>query len=280
MSLLPLAPLLAVLAAYAGGVARLRARGTRWPRRRLVLHVLGVLCLGAALLPLVASHDEAFPVHAAQHVVLTAVAPLLLVRAAPVLLALRALQADGGARRVRALLLRVLHGRAVAVLVRTEVVVALQVVPAYALYLAPLYGAAERHPALHALVHAHAVAGGLLLATWAAGLDPLPGRPRVRTRLVALAVVAAAHDVLCTLLYAHGLPRGADTASGLRQGAQVLYYGAGAAELALAVVLLGDWWRRGTRELARDRRRAAVPDAPHPRRAGPDGGAVVVPSAT
>ena len=250
---LPLVPLLVAGLAYAAGVARLQARGDTWPVVRTAALTLGLLCLGAALLPPLALRDDHFPVHAGQHLLLSALGPLLLVRAAPVTLALRTLPAAG-----RRGLLQLLHSRPAAVLLSAPLVLVLQVAAPFALYLTPLYGLAETHAWLHAAVHAHVLLTGCLFALLVAGVDPLPSRPGVRARLVLLVLAAGAHDVLSKTLYARGLPAAGPLAD-VQAGAQLMYYGAGAVELLLAVLLLADWWARGTRELARDRRRSAAP---------------------
>ena len=51
----------------------------------------GALCTAAAVLPPIASHDELFPVHVGQHLLLGMAAPAFLALSAPVTLALRTL---------------------------------------------------------------------------------------------------------------------------------------------------------------------------------------------
>ena len=70
-----------------------------------------------------------------------------------------------------------------------------------------------------------------------------------------LLVVAAGHDVLAKLMYARLLPAGAASPDELRLGAQVMYYGGSAVEIALAVALMACWYARGGRELRRTRAR-------------------------
>jgi len=57
----------------------------------------GSLCVGIALLPPLASHDDRFEVHVIQHLLLAMVAPAFLVLSAPATLALRTLPAAPGA---------------------------------------------------------------------------------------------------------------------------------------------------------------------------------------
>ena len=81
----------AAVAAYATAVSRLRRRGDRWPLRRVACLLAGSACAAAAVLPPVASHDDMFPVHIAQHLLLGMAGPALLALSAPVTLALRTL---------------------------------------------------------------------------------------------------------------------------------------------------------------------------------------------
>lgn len=87
------------------------------------------------------SHDEQFTVHVAQHLLLTAAAPLLLALSAPTTLALRTLRLQQ-----RQTLLAVVHSRTAAVLLHPVVVLVLSTGALYASYLTPLFAAAEQHP--------------------------------------------------------------------------------------------------------------------------------------
>src|SRR2546430_6768000 len=93
------------------GLYRLRRRGLHWPVTRAAAMLAGSLCVAAAVLPPIASHDELFPVHVAQHLLLGMAAPAFLALSAPVTLALRTLR-----RCPRRILLRLLRSFPVAVL--------------------------------------------------------------------------------------------------------------------------------------------------------------------
>ena len=133
LELIPLALTLVALAGYGTGLHRLRRRGLRWPVTRVAAMLAGALCTAAAVLPL-ASHDELFPVHVGQHLLLGMAAPAFLALSAPVTLALRTLP-----RRPRRMLLRLLHGFPVAVLAAPATAVVLDLGGLYALYLTGLY---------------------------------------------------------------------------------------------------------------------------------------------
>ena len=134
------------------------------------------------------------------------------------------------------------------------VVLLVTVVPLVALYRTPLYAAMLDQPLLHLAVHGHMLAAGCVLAWYLVGVDPLP-HDRVRTRLAVLVLTGAAHGVLAKAVFASGLPGLAGPTAEVRAGAELLFAGGDAAELMLAAVLLGQWYARGGRALARERRR-------------------------
>jgi putative membrane protein len=167
--------------------------------------------------------------------------------------------------RPRHRLLGLLHSRPVAALTAPAVVLLLHVGSLYAFYLpvlgGPLAAAHGHHVHVHALLHVHMVATGCLLSWYLVGLDPLRRSGGVGTRMVVLLAAAAAHDILAKLLYASP-PAWAGPAEEVRRGAELMFYGGEAVEVLLAVVLLGDWYARRTRALARDRNRSAARPLP------------------
>jgi putative membrane protein len=130
----------------------------------------------------------------------------------------------------------------------------IQVGGLFALYLTPLYAATLQSGPLHAAVSLHFFLAGCLFTWSVAGPDPAPRRPGVGVRVAVLVVAAAAHAFLAKLLYAHAaaLPPGtAFPVARVEQAAGWMYYGGDLAELALAVLLFGDWYHRRVRTGAR-----------------------------
>ena len=125
---------------------------------------------GLSLLSLtpVVGHDELFPVHVGQHLLLGMAAPAFLALSAPVTLGLRALP-----RRPRRILLRLLHSFPVAALAAPATAVVLDLGRLYALYLTGLYQAAEHDDLVHAAVHVHMFPAGCLLSWAVIGIDPV-----------------------------------------------------------------------------------------------------------
>jgi putative membrane protein len=268
LELIPLAMTLAALAGYGTGLHRLRRCGVRWPVTRVAAILTGSLCVAAAVLPPIASHDELFPVHVGQHLLLGMAAPAFLALSTPVTLALRTLP-----RRPRRILLRLLHSLPVAVLAAPATAVALNLGGLYALYLTGLYQAAEHDDLVHAAVHMHMFLAGCLLSWALIGVDPVRRCPDTGIRLTVLIIAAAGHDTLAKLIYARNLPAGGGSIVSRHTGAELMYYGGTVIEVALAAVVMAHWYLVSGRALARTRRRSQsagpqLPIAPSTRRRG------------
>jgi putative membrane protein len=210
----------------------------------------GSFCTAAAVLPPIANHDELFPVHVAQHLLLGMAAPAFLALSAPVTLALRTLP-----RRRRRILLRLLHSFPVAVLAAPAAAVLLDLGGLYALYLTGLYQAAEHNDLVHAAVHVHMFLAGCLFSWAVIGLDPVRRRPGTWVRLTGLIIAAAGHDTLAKLIYARNLPAAGGPIASRHTGAELMYYGGTVIEVALAAIVMAQWYLASGRALARTRRR-------------------------
>jgi putative membrane protein len=153
-------------------------------------------------------------------------------------------------------LLRILHSRPAVVLSGPATAVLLDVGGLYVLYMTGLYSAAERNELVHAAVHLHMFLAGCLLSWAIIGVDPIRRRPGIKTRLAALIIGAAGHDTLAKLMYAHNLPDGGGTITGRHAGAELMYYGGTIIGLALAIIVMAQWYQLTGRELARTARRS------------------------
>ncbi len=245
-SLLPVLalPVLAALAGYAGAAAGERGRGRRWPWARTLSWTAGVLLVAAAVVLV----PDGFAGHMAAHLLVGMVAPLLLVLAAPVTLALRTLDV------VRARQLsRLLRSRPAQVLGHPVTAALLSVGSLVLLYRTPLLGRMLTDPAVHALVLVHVLASGCLLTAALVGPDPAPHRPGPRVRLLVLLLATGVHGALATDLYA--VPPAGVPAAEAREAALLMAYGGDVVHVALAVVLCGQWYRA----VGRRRARAAGP---------------------
>jgi putative membrane protein len=178
-------------------------------------------------------------------------APAFLALSAPVTLALRTLP-----RCPRRMLLRLLRSFPVAVLAAPATAVVLDLGGLYALYLTGLYKTAEHNDLIHAAVHMHMFLAGCLFSWAVIGIDPGRRRPGTWVRLTALIIATAGHDTLAKLIYAWNLPAGGGSIASRHTGAELMYYGGTVIEVALAAVMMAQWYLVSGRALARTRRRS------------------------
>jgi putative membrane protein len=237
---------------YGAGVRRLRTRGRHWSASRSICFAAGLLVLATALLSPLATRDEEFPVHVAQHLLLGMLGPLLLALSAPVTLALRTVPRD--ARRA---LVGALHSRVVSVAAHPAVAVGLFIVGLAGLYLTPLYDATIRHPVVHELVHVHFLVAGCLLSWAFIGLDPVPRRGGTVLRAGLLLTALGAHAAIARLLYA-GKGDVSVPVDQLHTGALLMYYGGDAIDVLLLIAFFAQWYAAGGRSIERARRRARL----------------------
>jgi putative membrane protein len=220
----------------------LTQRGRPWPSGRTARWLLGLLAAGAAL---AVPTDRGLGWHMVGHTLLGMAAPLLLVTATPVTLALRALPTAGARRLARAL-------RAAPLRVLTHPLAAgvLAIGGLWLQYRTGLHAASMHDPLLQLAVQAHVLLAGYLLTAVLVGRDPLPHRARLGARAAVLVAAVAAHDVLAKSIVADP-PAGVTPAEAL-DGGQLMYYLGAPVEIALFVLLGAEW-------AARDRRAAGDP---------------------
>ncbi|WP_409468725.1 cytochrome c oxidase assembly protein [Streptomyces sp. HC307] len=241
---------LLVAVAYVLSAGRLRRRGDAWPRWRDVSFAAGGT--GTAWAAVGGLPGGPFTGHMLQHLVVGMAAPLLLVLARPLTLALRAL-APGRARRF---LLALAHSRPAGWLVFPPLAALLDVGGLWLLYRTELFAAMGHQPVLHGVVHAHMLAAGLLFAFAVCQLDPVRRRWSYAVRGATLLAAGAAHGVLAKTLYAVPAPGTGFTTADLHSGVQWMYYGGDVVEAAMAVVLGVGWYTADGRARARHTRRS------------------------
>ncbi|MGN6330055.1 MAG: cytochrome c oxidase assembly protein [Motilibacteraceae bacterium] len=192
----PVLPLLCLLALvlYLAAVVRLHRRGDGWPWLRTVSFTLGLAAVVSVTGTVIGGYGmELFAVHMVQHMVLSMVAPVPLLLAAPVTLALRALDTDGAEGRARRGLLAVLHSRLAGVLTFPPLSLALFVASLYGLYFTPAFDVLMRTFWGHTLMLLHFLGIGLLFFWPLIGVDPAPRRTPYPLRVIELFLSAPFH---------------------------------------------------------------------------------------
>ena len=180
------------VALYAAGVRTLHKRGDRWPVGRSIAWGAGWLVFAYATIGGVGLYSHVlFSAHMAGHMLVSMLAPVLLVAGAPATLALRALPGPRvkGERSPRQLLLGALHSPVARVLTHPVVAFAIFVGSVYLLYFSSLFPELMNNHLGHTFMQVHFLLVGLLFFYVIIGVDP---RPRPLHPLLALGLLFAA----------------------------------------------------------------------------------------
>jgi len=225
-------------------LAEIRRGNREWPWFRAVLWAAGLGCVAAAVVgPLAAAHAE-FPAHTISHLLVGMLAPVLLVLAAPITLALRTLHVVPARRLARLL------GSGVGRFLGHPVPAAtINVGSLWLLYATGLGAALLQNPVLHYLLLIHFLVAGYLFTASIIGVDPAPHRASFRLRLVVLVLAIALHSALAKYIYVHP-PQGI-TAPAAELGALLMFYGGDLIELVVVTVFFSQWYGRTRTSRAR-----------------------------
>lgn len=164
-------------ALYLTGVLTLRRRGDAWPPGRTVSWLAGLVVIGWATFGGLGLYSHVlFSAHMVSHMMLSMVAPILLVLGAPVTLALRSLPGPRvpGEVSPRAMLLAVVHSRLARFLTFPAVGPAIFVGSLYGLYFTPIFEQLMRGQWGHGLMELHFILVGSLFYYVIVGIDPSP----------------------------------------------------------------------------------------------------------
>ncbi|GAA2285435.1 membrane protein [Streptomyces ruber] len=179
---------LVVLALYGWGVARLVRRGDKWPVNRTVWFAVGVLLV--LLMMCTGLNDYGmvmFSVHMVQHMVISMLAPILLLLGAPITLALRATPTAGRGRKgPRELLLKLLHSRYMRVITHPAFTIPMFIASLYGLYFTPLFDFLMGSRPGHIVMMLHFLVVGLTFFWPIMGVDPGPHRQGYLMRMLEL----------------------------------------------------------------------------------------------
>ena len=260
---------LAVL--YALGVRRLRKRGDQWPVGRTVAWVLGCATILFATSSGVGRYAPAmFSVHMEAHMLLSMLAPILLVLGGPVTLALRALPTSGkeGPTGPRDWILAFVQSPVAKVLTNPFVALFLFVGSFYGLYFSGLFDAALPSHWAHLAMNAHFILVGYVFYWPVIGIDPAPNRlpPLGRLGLLFASIpfhaffgitLMSSQTVIGENFYrALGLPWVSSQLEDQRLGGGIAWAAGELPLLVVMVALLVQWARSDNRDARRSDRRA------------------------
>lgn len=257
-------------ALYLGGLMRLRKRGAAWPIGRSISWFLGLIvvlwCTNGGV-SMYASVSVGM--HMLQHMVLTMLAPILLVMGAPATLALRALKPSTGPERgPREWLMWFLHSWITRILTNPFYVFVVYVLGLYGLYLTPAFGWLMGSHVGHIVMQLHFLLSGYLFYWVIIGIDPRPKPLPYWGRLLLLLLSMSVHAFFAVILMMgttpiapewYGIVRPdwiTDPLADSLNGGQVAW---GIAEIPSLIVLLAiafQWSRSDDREAKRKDRQA------------------------
>jgi len=266
----------AAVVLYVGGAVRLHRRGDAWPVRRTVLWVAGwSIAVGTTCSGLGRYSALTFSAHMTQHLLLSMLAPIPMVLAAPITLALRALRpAPAGCRGPRDWLVAGLNSRVARVVGHPVFGFTLFIASFYGLYFSPLFPWLMAGHVGHVVMNLHFLFAGYLLYWTICGLDHSPVRLPHLARLVLMLAAAPFHaffaialatstTVLAQTWYSElAVPWNSDLLADQHLGGN-LAWGFGEIPLVLVSVALLLQWIRSDELAARrhDRRADADGDA-------------------
>ncbi|KAA2265266.1 bifunctional copper resistance protein CopD/cytochrome c oxidase assembly protein [Solihabitans fulvus] len=262
---------IALAVAYLLGVRRLRARGDAWPVGRTISWVCGCLMILLATSSGLGRYSPAmFSAHMGSHMMLSMLAPVLLVLGGPVTLALRALPAAGkqDPPGPREWLLAFVQSPVARVLTNPFVALALFVGSFYGLYFSGLFDSALNYHWAHLAMNAHFILVGYVFYWPVIGIDPAPKRLPPLGRLGLLFASMPFHAFFGIILMSMqtvigdnfyrslALPWVTDQLADQRLGGGIAWAAGEIPLLVVVVALLVQWSRSDERDARRADRRA------------------------
>ncbi|MFC7162814.1 cytochrome c oxidase assembly protein [Aquipuribacter hungaricus] len=258
--------------AYLLGVRRLHRRGDRWPLWRTLLWLTGLAVVLAVTSSGLATYGRVlFSTHMLQHMSMSMVAPLLLVPAAPVTLALRTITPRrDGSRGPREWLLWGLHTPVSRTLTHPVVAAGIFTGSLMVFYYSPLFGLALSTHYGHEAMFVHFLLSGYLFVWSLVGTDPGVRPTPYPLRLIILLATMAFHAFFAVTLMgsttllepfwfetvAAGRGWGEDPLADQRYGAALAWAVGEVPTIVLAVLVAVRWVTDDSREARRRDRRA------------------------
>lgn len=209
----------------------------KWSHYRTIFWVLGILCASAAVIGPIANRAHIdFRAHMVSHLLLGMLAPLLIVLAAPMTLALRTLPVNHARR-----LSRILRSWPVRVISNPIFASFINVGGLWILYTTDLYLLMQQNILLHILVHLHVFIAGYLFTLSVIYIDPSAHRTSFIFRSIVLLIALTGHGVLSKYIYAH--PPSSVSVAQSETGGMIMYYGGDVIDLVLIFILCFQWFK-------------------------------------
>jgi cytochrome c oxidase assembly factor CtaG/putative copper export protein len=253
-------------ALYAAGVMSMRRSGNSWPVGRTVSWFAGLLVVAWATFGGLGEYSHVlFSAHMVSHMLLSMVAPIFLVLAAPLTLALRTLPGPrtSGEFSPRHLLTSVLHSRVMRVLTHPAVATVLFIGSLYGLYFTGLFDTLMTNHLGHAAMELHFLLVGCLFFYVLIGVDPSPRRLPPFAALALLLIVMPFHAFFSIAIMSSSTVLGGDFFNRLNRpystdlladqnlGGGVSWALGELPIIAVVAAIFVQWWRSDAREARR-----------------------------
>lgn len=255
---------------YVAATVRLRSRGDSWPPGRTIAFLAGISAIiWATNSGLAVYSPVSFSIHMGQHMMLSMIAPILLVLGTPITLALRAIPpAPAGRRGPREWIVWGINSPVARFVTHPIWVLLVFTVGLYGLYYTPLFAWLMGSHLGHVVMQIHFLLAGYLFAYVVLGLDPAPRKLPPWLRLLMLMVAIALHSFFAVPIMMSDVvfagewysqvqpPWIEDPLAETRIGGGVAWGIAEVPALILMVVLGVQWARSDEREAGRKDRQA------------------------
>ncbi len=203
-----LAACLVAAGLYVWGVARLRARGDRWPVGRSLAWLSGVALVAWVTNAGIAGYAPLmFSMHMVQHMTLSMLAPIMLVLGAPTTLALRAISpSTTGRRGPREWVVWAVQSPYARFLTHPVVVLLLYTVGLYGLYYSSIFPTLMGSHVGHVAMQVHFIFAGYLFYWVIIGIDPTPREVPYWGKLLLLILSLVIHSFFAVPMMMSGAP--------------------------------------------------------------------------
>ena len=188
--------LLLITALYIYGVVTLTRRGDKWPVGRTVAFAVAVALVDFATSGGIGVYAHfAFSYHMLAHMILGMIAPIGLVLAAPVTLALRTLPLGRTPqeRGIRGTFITVIHSKYSVIITNPVIALGLFDGSLFLLYMTPLFGKLMQSHSGHILMDIHFMLAGYLFFYVIVGIDPNPRKIPHIVRIIVLFAAMSSH---------------------------------------------------------------------------------------
>ncbi|GEK60224.1 cytochrome c oxidase assembly protein [Marinococcus halophilus] len=212
-------------------------RDAGWPARRIGLFVTGTAAAVISVLgPIPRMAHDSFVIHMTGHLLLGMLAPLCLVLAAPVTLALRALPVPAAKK-----LAKMLRSRFVTIISHPVTATVLNIGGLWFLYTTGLYALMHASALIYIIIHVHIFLAGYAFTASIIYIDPMPHRYSFLFRSGVLVAALAGHGILSKYLYVS--PPAGVGQEAAQAGSMLMYYGGDAVDIAIMVILCWHWYK-------------------------------------